>query len=165
MKPLAFLLFILSAALPVAAQKPFTDYRKAGVPVPPFVLHKPAGGVITNKVLRPGKPFIFLIFSPQCEHCALALDSLRRVPELEPETDLVLVVEARNRSFLKDFMSKHGFDTVAKYRRIGFDSGQLISRIYNFGRLPQFSIYDARHKFVRSFSGIFPLDSLKPYLR
>ncbi len=165
MKRILFLLLLLSPVFAAQAQMPFTDYRKAGAGVPAFVLNRPAGGTVTNKVLRPGKPFMFLIFSPQCEHCALALDSLRRVPEFRPETDLVLVVEARNKPYLADFMTKHGFDTVAEFRHIGFDSGRLISQIYNFGMLPQFSIYNARHKFVRSFSGIFPLDSLKPYLR
>ncbi len=165
MKQAVFLAALLVSTFAGFAQKPFTDHRKAGAPVPQFVLHKPGGGTISNAVLKPGKPFMFLIFSPQCDHCALALDSLRSVPELQPQTDLVLVVEARNRPFLKDFMAKHHFDTVAKYKRIGFDSGRLISQIYNFGMLPQFSIYNKQHRFVKSFSGIFPLDSLKPFLR
>lgn len=165
MKRALILALLLCNTLLTHAQKPVTDYRKTGAAVPPFVLHKPGGGTITNKALTSGEPFMFMIFSPQCDHCAMALDSLRSVPELQPETDLILVVEARNRPYLKDFMKKHGFDTVAKYRRIGFDSGLLIQRIYNFGMLPQFSIYNKQHRFVKTFSGTFPLDSLKPFLR
>jgi thiol-disulfide isomerase/thioredoxin len=165
MKRVLFLLLFLLPFAVIRAQKPFTDYRKAGSAVPSFVLHKLSGGMISNKVLRSGKPFMFLIFSPQCDHCAKALDSLHRVPGLQPSLDLVLVTEARNKPFLADFMKQHGFDTIAKYRTVGLDSGKLIQQIYNFGMLPQFSIYNAQHKFVRSFSGIFPLDSLKPYLR
>lgn len=160
MKRTAFLLSLTIAGLLAMAQMPVKDYRKSGAPVPQFQLQRPSGGVIGNKVLKAGKPFMFVIFSPQCEHCALALDSLRRVPALQPQADMILVVEARNKPFLKDFMKKHGFDTVARYRNIGFDSGRLISQIYSYGMLPQFSIYDRQHRFVRSFSGIFPLDSL-----
>lgn len=165
MKALLSTLLLLLAVPALHAQQAAVNYRKPGAAVPSFRLNRPAGGTVTNKVLRPGRPFMFLIFSPQCDHCAEALDSLRSVPELQPETDLVLVVEARNKPYLKAFMTKHRFDTVSQFRNIGFDSGRLIANIYNYGMLPQFSIYNNKHRFVRSFSGIFPLDSLRPYLR
>ena len=140
------------------------DYRKKSAPIPPFTIEHPNGKEFSNSVLKAGKPVLLAIFSPQCDHCALALDTLQQFGSSLHNTSLILVAEARNKPYLKLFLAQHGFDTAAEFRHIGTDKGNLIYDIYNYGLLPQFNIYNAQHKLVKSFSGVFPMDSLKMYL-
>ena len=158
------LVYCLLLAAACAAQVR-QDYRKKGAPIPPFIIQQLNGKQFSNSVLKPGKPVLLAIFSPQCDHCALALDTLQHFGAKLNNTRIILVTEARNKPHLKEFLTTHGFDTVAAFRQAGIDKGNLIYDIYTYGLLPQFNIYNAQHKLVKSFSGTFPMDSLKMFLR
>jgi thiol-disulfide isomerase/thioredoxin len=161
-KGLALVFCLMLCAFAGAQTRP--DYRKKGAPVPPFIIEQANGKQFGNSVLKPGKPVLIAIFSPQCDHCSLALDSLQHFGKRLDKTQVVLVTEARNKPELKKFLKDQGFDTVAAFRQAGIDKGNLIYDIYTYGLLPQFNIYNAQHKLVKSFTGNFPLDSLKMFL-
>ena len=162
-KGIALVFCLLWASL--SGAQPRQDYRKKGAPIPPFIIEQPNGGKFSNNVLKPGKPVLLAIFSPQCDHCELALDTLRHFGKSLKNTSIVLVTEARHKPQLTGFLTKAGFDTVKAFRQVGIDKGNLVYDIYNFGMLPQFNIYNSQHKLVKSFSGNFPMDSLKMFLR
>jgi glutaredoxin-related protein len=156
----ALILCLLLAAAAMAQPKP--DYRRPGAPVPPFVIEQLDGRLLTNGILKKGRPVVLAIFSPRCGHCALALDSLQRLGLTN--VHFVLVTEAIHRPYLKDFLSTHGYDKAPAFRHVGVDKGNLIDHIYAYGMLPQFNIYNEQHTLVKTFTGIFPIDSLKVYL-
>ena len=158
----AALLMLLSATgLPA---QPKTDYKKKGAPIPSFVLEQIDGRLLTNAVLKPGAPVLFIIFSPQCEHCAKALDSLTGMRERFKKTQVILLTEALNKPYLKDFLEKHNYAAQPLFKYVGLDRSNLVYSLYTYGLLPQFNIYSAKHKLVKSFTGIFPMDSLKMVL-
>jgi hypothetical protein len=140
------------------------DYKTKGAPLPPFSLEKANGSLITNKVLQKGKPVLLMIFSPQCDHCEHTIDSLRNMPGSFAHMQLLLVTEARNKPELKGFLKKTGLDASPAFRNLGLDKSNLIPYIYTYQLLPQFNIYDAKHKLVKSFAGNFPLDSLRMFI-
>jgi hypothetical protein len=163
MKYIAAVALFLFAAGTTSAQ-PRVDFKVKGAPMPPFSLEKANGSTITNKVLQKGKPVLLMIFSPQCEHCEHTIDSLKNMTGSFAHTQLLLVTEARNKPELKGFLKKTGLDTSRVFRNVGLDKSNLIPYIYTFQLLPQFNIYNAQHKLVKSFAGNFPLDSLRMFI-
>lgn len=141
------------------------DYKKPGAPIPPFAVQSLSGNTIINSSLVKGRPVIIMLFSPQCDHCQHALDSLRGMTALFRKTQLLPAVEARNKPLLKDFMIKNGFDKVPLFRNAGSDNGSLVYNIYSYGLLPQFNIYNEQHKLVKTFTGNFPMDSLRMFIK
>jgi len=140
------------------------DYKKSGASIPEFTIVKQDGKTITNKALKPGKPVMLMIFSPDCEHCMQMIDTMKTLTAKMEKTQFILVTEARNKEHLKDFIEKKELDKHPAFREVGWDKGNLIFYTYNFQMLPQVNVYDARHKLMRTFSGAFSLDSLKQYM-
>lgn len=77
---------------------------------------------------------------------------------------VVLVTEAVHKVQLKPFLEKSGLAKDPTFYNVGIDSSNLIFNVYAYGMLPQFNYYNSRHKLVKTFSGIFPLDSLRTFL-
>ncbi len=141
-----------------------TDFKKAGAPIPDFVIIKPDGKTITNKALKAGKPVLLMIFSPECEHCMQILDTMKRMTANMQKTQLILVTEARNKQLLKDFIEKKELDKHPAFQQIGWDKANLIFYIYTYQMLPQINVYNSDHKLTRTFTGTFSLDSLTQYI-
>ena len=156
-------IFCVLLACSVIAQ-PKVDYRKKGASIPPFVIEQLNGRLLTNSILKKGKSVVLVIFSPLCDHCATALDTLQRFGESLKNTQLILLTEAFNKPDLQNFLPTHGFDKEPLFKNIGLDRGNLVSYIYTYGLLPQFNVYNTQHKLVKTFTGIFPMDSLKMFL-
>ena len=141
------------------------DYRKIGAPMPPFVLQKTAGGTFTNTNLKPGTRTMLMIFSPQCEHCAYTIDSLKRNAAMFKNTQFVLVAEDRNKQYMKDFIRKADIGSHPLFKNTGTEKGNLIYYIYNYQVLPQVNFYNSNNKLEKSFTGTAPFDSLKMFIR
>ena len=141
------------------------DYRKIGAPMPPFVLQKTAGGTFTNTNLKPVKRTMLMIFSPQCEHCAYTIDSLKRNAAMFKNTQFVLVAEDRNKQYMKDFIRKADIGSHPLFKNTGTEKGNLIYYIYNYQVLPQVNFYNSNNKLEKSFTGTAPFDSLKMFIR
>ena len=141
------------------------DYQKKGAPIPPFVLQKTFGGTLTNTQLKKSKPVMLMIFSPQCEHCAYTVDSIKKYQDLFKNTQLVLVAEERNKEYMKGFIEKTGIKDNVLFKNIGTERGNLIYYIYNYDLLPQVNFYDKNYHLVQSFTGKAPFDSLKMFIQ
>lgn len=139
------------------------DYKKTGAPIPPFAIKRTNGKVVSNAVLQKGKPVLVAIFSPECEHCERALDTLHQDTALK-SIQAIWVTQAVHEAKLKPFMIRTGFDKDPLFRNMGTEQSNLVFSIYTYGLLPQFNVYSRQHKLVKTFTGIFPLDSLKMYL-
>lgn len=147
------------------AQPKKSIYRDLGAPLSPFRIQKTNGHFYNNARLKKNQPVLLIIFSPDCSHCKHSLDTLQHSfqPELS-KLQLVLVTEARHKAELQPFLKASGLDKDPKFTQVGVDSSNLIYNIYAYGMLPQFNYYNANHKLVKTFSGIFPLDSLRSFL-
>jgi len=148
-----------------APNKEQITYRKKGAPIPPFVLQKTSGGVMTNTQLKPGKPVMLMIFHPLCDHCNYVIDSLKKNQPLFKNTQLVMVAEDRNKEYMKGFIDKVGIKDNVLFKNIGTEKGSLIYYLYTYEILPQVNFYDKNYKLVHSFTGKAPFDSLKMFIQ
>lgn len=159
-------LILLCLCLPMHCLAQTTkDYKAPGAPIPPFKVIRTNGAAITNNALKKGIPVMLMIFSPECDHCGQVLDTLKTLAGNFKETQLVLVTEARNKGLLKDFIKKTALAQYPAFSKIGWDGGNLIYFIYTYQLLPQVNVYNAEHKLLRTFTGVFSMDSLRRYIR
>lgn len=158
-------ILLLSLPTVLLSAQPKVNYKKAGAAIPPFVLEQPNGQPLTNTALKAGKPLLLMIFSPDCEHCAMKLDTLKGLTGIFKTTQMLLVTELRNKPNLNSFLKKKGFDKVPLFRKAGLDRGDLISNIYTYQLLPQYNFYNAKGRLVKTFTGNAPVDSLRMYIR
>lgn len=164
MKKISFVAFALFFVLNSFAQQK-TDYQKKGAPMPNFHISKMDGGYIIPAHLKKGKPVMIMIFSPQCEHCAYVMDSLRNARDLVKTTQMIFVAEERNREYMNAFMEKEKMKGDAFFKNTGTNKGELIFAIYTNKILPQITFYDANHRLVTIFDGNYSFADVKKHLK
>lgn len=163
MKKLTALLLICVSTLALAQSK--INYKKRGAAIPPFTLEAANGQILTNAVLRPGRPVLLMIFSPDCEHCSHKLDTLSALGGGFKSTQVLLVTELRNKANFAPFMKKKGLNKLPQFKNAGLDRGDLIANVYTYQLLPQYNFYNAQGKLVKTFSGNAPVDSLQMFIK
>lgn len=164
MKKISFFVFALLFTLSSFAQQKI-DYQKKGSPMPNFYVNRMDGGYIISSHLKKGKPVMIMIFSPQCEHCAYIIDSLKTVRDDVKTTQMLFVAEERNKEYMEGFMETTKIKGDAMFRNIGTNKGELIYAIYTNKILPQITFYDANHKLVKIFDGNYQFADVKKYLK
>src|SRR5690606_3881027 len=169
MKHFAFTLgLMLLITTSVFAQAPSgnrIDYKQKGAPIPPFKIDKSYGGTFTNYNLVKGKPVMIMIFSPQCEHCAYVIDSLKKYADQFKVTQFVALAEERHKEHMIPFMQRTKMPAYPLFKNTGTNKGEFIAAVYTQKILPQIIVYDADHKMVQIFDDNFSFDSLKPHLK
>jgi thiol-disulfide isomerase/thioredoxin len=147
------------------AQQTAVNYQKKGAPMPNFYVDRTDGGYLIPSLLKKGKPVMIMIFSPQCEHCAYVIDSIKLSREDFKTTQLIIVAEERNKEFMEGFIEKAQIKGDALFKNIGTNKGELIAAIYTNKILPQLVFYDANHKLVKIFDGNYKFSEVKPYIK
>ena len=150
------------------AQQPQTvDFKKVGAPFPPIRLElTSSGAIVNNSLIKPKKPLMLMIFSPECDHCVHMIDSIKAISSSFKQTQFLLVAENRNKHLMADFVKKAGIGSLPLFANTGVDKGNLIYYTYTQKILPQVNFYDANLKLIKTFDGnTYSLDSLKPYIK
>ena len=146
---------------PPAKLPPFT---KKGAPIPPFKLYKVDGKIISNADLKPNKPVMVMIFSPECDHCEHMVDSMKQIADKFKNTQLLLVAEDRNKQLMGGFINKTGIGSHPLFQKIGTNKGELIFSIYTYKILPQINFYNSKHLLEKTFDGNYSFDSVKMFI-
>ena len=168
MRPFISSFFLLIAFTSFAQNLPNKqkmNYQELGAPIPPFVLEKTMGGVLTNTQLKKDKSVMLMIFNPQCDHCELMVDSLKRIAANFKNTQIIMVAEHSNKDFMKDFISKTGIATLPLFQNIGTERGKFIPYVYTNHILPQINFYNSDYKLIKTFTGNSTLDSIKMFIQ
>ena len=147
------------------AQPVKVDYTKKGAALPHFYINKTDGGYIIPQLLKKGKPVMILIFSPECDHCGVVLDSIKTIREKFKTTQVILVAEERHKDKMVGFIEKEEIKNDPLFKNIGTNKGELIAAIYTNKILPQIVFYDANHKLVKILDGHYTLADIIPYVK
>lgn len=155
-------LFLLATATGFSQQS--VDYKKKGAPIPNFKLFGVPKGTITQAVIKKNKPVMIMIFSPECEHCALMVDSLKMIHNLFKTTQIVMVAEERHKPLMEDFIKEKGLKNDPLFKNIG-TGDNLIIALYTNDILPQLIFYNTAHKLVKIFDGHYKMEDVKKYVK
>ena len=166
MKSVLLFVLLFGFVLPVGAQQQArrVNYHAIGAPVPPFSIEKWDGSAYTNAALKPNKAVMIVIFSPDCDHCEHAIDSLMGMKEKLVNTQLVFVCEAIHKSAVKPFVQKVGMTTNKQFANAGIDKSGLIPNIYTNKMLPQIMLYNTKHELAKIFDGAFTIAAVRAAL-
>lgn len=141
------------------------SYTSAGAPIPNFVIAKTDGGTLTTDQLIKGRPVMIMIFSPECDHCELFLDSLKTIRSNFKTTQVVLVAEERHKDQMPAFVAHTKTKDDPIFGTIGTNRGELIAAIYTNKILPQIVFYDNYHKLIKIFDGQYLFKDVAKYIR
>ena len=158
-------LFSISGMAQQAGAAKRMSYTNAGAPIPNFIITKTTGGTLTNEQLTKGKPVMIMIFSPECEHCELSLDSLKTIRNDFKTTQVVLVAEERHKDQMASFVARTKAKDDPVFGTIGTNKGELIAAIYTNKILPQIVFYDNYHKLIKIFDGQYLFKDVAKYVK
>jgi len=171
MKSVLFFILVLGFVLPVKAQQQQqqqarrVNYHAIGAPLPAFTLEKWDGTAYSSTALKPNKAVMIVIFSPDCDHCEHAIDSLMGMKDKLANTQLVFVCEAIHKSAVKPFVKKVGMVADKQFANAGIDKSGLIPNIYTNKMLPQIMLYNSKHQLAQVFDGAFTMGAVRAALR
>lgn len=159
------LLIIISALVSITAFCQ-TDSAKEETPVylrfpfiPSFTIYKaPDSTAFSRNNLHANKNTIFIVFSPDCEHCQHETQMLTQNINRFKNTQFVMVTYLPYDEMMKFY---HVFK-IANYPQItmGRDTKFFFPPFFHVRNLPSIFIYDKKGKFKKSFEGDVKPDSI-----
>lgn len=120
--------------------------------VPPFKLMLvPDSTAFTKADLKKKTATIIMVFSPDCEHCIHATESLLKHLDLFTKTQIVMgtaLSYEHIQKFYKDF-------NIGAYPNIhvGLDNSYFLGTFYKVHSFPSIFVYDERGNFMKAFEG------------
>lgn len=153
---LAVLIFLVGNIFAQNAGQP--PYLKNPV-LPDFkILQKDSVTWFSKRDLKPGKPVMIMLFSPDCDHCQQQTRMIQeRIKELG---DLQIVMASfqpmeKLRKFYKDYR-------IAQYPniRMGRDVSYFFGNFYVGRSIPFLAIYDRSFKLVKVYDGGAKIDKI-----
>jgi thiol-disulfide isomerase/thioredoxin len=146
---LAIVCFSQADSLPVYKRFPY---------IPQFTIYKaPDSTEFTRENLKK-KPTIFIIFSPDCEHCQRETKDLLTNIDKFKKTQIVMVTYLpyeEMMQFYKDYK-------IANYPMItmGRDTKFFFPVFYSVGNFPSIFVYDKDGDLKQSFEGTVSIDKI-----
>ena len=117
--------------------------------LPPFSLLLAADSTIfTKQQLKKKKPFIIMVFSPDCDHCIHATEDLITNIKSFKNTEIILASSLSYQTVQKFYKDLN----IAAYTNIhvGYDSKRFLSSFYEVRNFPSIFLYNKK--------GIFKMD-------
>jgi thiol-disulfide isomerase/thioredoxin len=158
LKKLLFLPIFLLFCSGVFAQEDTTAVYERFPTIPQFTLYKaPDSTAFTRQDLQKRKPVVFMIFSPDCEHCQHETEMLLADINKFKNAQIVMVTYlpyADMIAFYKNYK-------IANYPEITIarDTKYFLPVFFKVRNLPSIFVYDKKGNFKKRFEG-----SVKPDL-
>ena len=160
MKKLFLSLFIISIAITTFAQVDSTaPVYKRFPTIPEFTVVKaPDSTAFSRENLKKKKPVIFMIFSPECEHCQHETKALIADINKFKNAQIVMITWLPYEEmiqFYKDYkIANYPEITMARDDKFFFPS---FFKVRNF---PSIYVYDKKGNLVKKFEGSVKVDSI-----
>ena len=127
--------------------------------VPQFTIYKAADSTkFTRENLQKNKSTVFIIFSPDCEHCHHETKALIANIDKFKKAQIVMVQylqHAQMEKFYKDYK-------IANYPNIimGRDAKFFLPMFFKVTSLPAIYVYDKKGNFKQAYSGSIKMDKI-----
>jgi thioredoxin-related protein len=149
--------FVLAIAFSVnaRAQSNAIPIYKEFPAIPPFeIMTLPDSTSVKKTGLKNKKATMFIVFSPDCDHCQHATKDLTANISLFKKVQIVMA-SAMPYQATKDFYKEYG---IAKHPNIimGVDTGHFLGTFFSVHSFPSIFLYDKKGQFVKEFEGSVP---------
>ncbi len=127
--------------------------------LPQFSIYKASDStVFTRDNLQKRKPTVFIIFSPDCEHCQHETESLIANIDKFKDAQIVMVEYLSFEEMVKFYK----IYKIENYTNIimGRDAKFYLPMFFKIESLPAIYVYDKKGKFKQAFSGSVKIDKI-----
>jgi len=131
--------------------------------IPQFTIYKaPDSTSFTRNDLKRNKPVVFMIFSPDCEHCQHETEKLLANINKFKNCQIVMVTYLP----YNDMMAFYKNYKIADYPQItmGRDTKFFFPVFFKVRNLPSIFVYDKKGKFKKNFEGSVSTDLISDEL-
>jgi thiol-disulfide isomerase/thioredoxin len=131
--------------------------------IPQFTVYKaPDSAAFTKTDLQKKEPAIFMIFSPECEHCQHETEALLANIDKFKHTQILMITYLPYEEMLS-FYKKY---KIADYPQITMarDTKFFFPVFFKVRNLPSIFVYDKKGDFKKNFEGSVKIDSLAAVL-
>lgn len=156
-----YALFLLLAFQSVTAQSSHDSlpaYERINT-IPPFkLMTAPDSSAFTLENLKKKKPVIFIVFSPDCEHCKHFTKEMLEKYALLKKAQVVMSSMLPYELIRKFYET----DRIADYERIkmGQDPTNFLGTFFNVRSFPTVVVYNKKGKFVKRFDGAITIEKI-----
>jgi len=131
--------------------------------IPEFKIYKaPDSSAFSRDDLQKKKPVIFMIFSPECEHCQHETEALIADIDKFKNTQIVMVTYLPYDEMIEFYKNYK----IANYPEITMarDTKFFFPVFFKIKNLPSIYVYDKKGDFKKSFEGSVKIDSIAEVL-
>ncbi|MDQ2862799.1 MAG: redoxin domain-containing protein [Bacteroidota bacterium] len=131
--------------------------------IPQFTLYKaPDSTAFTRQDLQKRKPVIFMIFSPDCEHCQHETEMLLADIKKFKDAQIVMVTYLPYHDMIVFYKNYK----IANYPEITMarDTKYYLPQFFKVRNLPSIFVYDKKGNFKKSFEGSINPDLISDQL-
>ena len=127
--------------------------------VPPFTITKvPDSSIFDKTKLQKNKAVMFVVFSPDCEHCQHEVKEIMAHIKLFKDVQIVMISNL-GYHYINTFYKEYN---IAKYPGIimGMDYRYLLGSFFNIPSVPSVFLYNKNGKFVKAFDRNVPVQTI-----
>ena len=138
-----------SFAQPADTSQPY--FKRFPVITPFQVLLADSITMYKKADLPAGKPVVFMIFSPECNHCQHEAEQIVKLKEQLKDITIIMIT-MHPFGAMKDFISKYRLNEVPNVI-VGRDIYYLMPAFYKFHNLPFYAFYNKEGNLMSVFEG------------
>jgi thiol-disulfide isomerase/thioredoxin len=127
--------------------------------IPQFTIYKASDSTkFTREDLQKRKPTVFIIFSPDCEHCQHETEALTANIDKFKDAQIVMVEYLPHDQMVKFYKDYK----IENYPNIimGRDAKFLLPLFFKVESLPSIYVYDKKGRFKQAFSGSVSMEKI-----
>jgi thiol-disulfide isomerase/thioredoxin len=127
--------------------------------LPQFTIYKASDSTtFTRDDLKKRKPTVFIIFSPDCEHCQHETEAL--IANIDKFKDAqIVMVEYLGYDEMKKFYTNYKIENYPNIT-MGRDAKFFLPVFFKVESLPAIYVYDKKGNFKQAFSGSVKMDKI-----
>lgn len=153
------LFLILSVSLSAQQDSIISPPYKRFPVVPPFKLLKSDSVSFFAKAdLKKNKAVLFIIFSPECDHCQHETEEI--IKNIHAFKKIQIVMSSTwPLNMIKDFSKKYDlerFDNIIA----GMDINHMLPSFYSISNMPFLAFYNKKGKLIDTFEGSLPVEKV-----
>ncbi|MEO6219843.1 MAG: thioredoxin [Ginsengibacter sp.] len=127
--------------------------------IPNFTIYKaPDSTAFSRENLQKKKPVLFMVFSPDCEHCKLATEELLANIAGFKNTQIVMVTYLKYGEMIAFYKNYK----IAEYPQVTMasDTKYFFPVFFKVKNLPAIFLYDKKGDFKKAFEGSIKIDDI-----
>ncbi len=150
-----FVLALLLTGFSSLAQAPFQKNPQ----IPEFsILASDSVTWITRATLKPGKPAMIILFSPDCDHCIKQMEEMSKSMGKFSDVEIMMTTYQPIHK-MKEFEKKFNLSAYKNFH-VGRDVRYFFGPYFQLKSTPFIALYNDQHKLLTFWDGGAPVDKI-----